>query len=107
MFFTFYAIAMGFSFQNSIAVLEGLLGIKSEFIRTPKFNIEALKEKWKDNIYISRKISKNTIVEGLLVLYFFFGLYSGFKLNDFALFPFHLMLFFGFGYVFVQSLKVN
>ena len=107
MFFTFYAIAMGFSFQNSIAVLEGLLGKKSEFIRTPKFNIEALKEKWKENIYISRKISKNTIIEGLLVLYFLFGLFSGFKLNDFALFPFHLMLFFGFSYVFVQSLKSN
>ncbi len=107
MFFTFYAIAMGFSFQNSIAVLEGLLGKKSEFIRTPKFNIEALKDKWKENIYISRKISKNTIIEGLLVLYFLFGLFSGFKLNDFALFPFHLMLFFGFSYVFVQSLKTN
>ena len=107
MFFTFYAIAMGFSFQNSIAVLEGLLGKKSEFIRTPKFNIEALKEKWKENIYISRKISKNTIIEGFLVLYFLFGLFSGFKLNDFALFPFHLMLFFGFSYVFVQSLKTN
>lgn len=107
MFFTFYAIAMGFSFQNSIAVLEGLLGKKSEFIRTPKFNIETLKDKWKENIYISKTISKNTIMEGLLVLYFLFGLYSGFKLNDFGLFPFHLMLFFGFSYVFVQSLKTN
>lgn len=107
MFFTFYAIAMGFSFQNSIAVLEGLLGKKSEFIRTPKFNIETLKEKWKENSYISKTISKNTIIEGLLVLYFLFGLFSGYKLNDFALFPFHLMLFFGFSYVLIQSLKVN
>lgn len=107
MFFTFYAIAMGFSFQNSIAVLEGLLGKKSEFIRTPKLNIEALKERWKENIYISKSISKNTIIEGLLVLYFLFGLISGYKLDDFALYPFHLMLFFGFGYVFVKSLKVN
>ncbi len=107
MFFTFYAIAMGFSFQNSIAVLEGFLGKKSEFIRTPKFNIETLKDKWKENIYISKTISKNTIIEGLLVLYFIFGLYSGFKLNDYALFPFHLMLFFGFSYVFVQSVKSN
>lgn len=107
MFFTFYAIAMGFSFQNSIAVLEGLLGKKSEFIRTPKLNIEALKERWKENIYISKSISKNTFIEGFLVLYFLFGLISGYKLDDFALYPFHLMLFFGFGYVFVKSLKVN
>lgn len=105
MFFTFYSIAMGFSFQNSIAVLEGLFGKKSEFVRTPKFNIEALKEKWKDNVYISRKISKNTIVEGLLVVYFSFGIYSAFVLNDFGLFPFHLMLLIGYGYVFVKSFQ--
>jgi cellulose synthase/poly-beta-1,6-N-acetylglucosamine synthase-like glycosyltransferase len=107
LFFTFYSIAMGFSFQNSIAVLEGLLGKKSEFIRTPKFNIEGLKEKWKDNVYISRKISKYTIIEGLLMFYFLFGLYSGFKLNDYALYPFHLMLFFGFSYVFFNSFKAT
>ncbi|MBF2709603.1 cellulose synthase family protein [Flavobacterium soyangense] len=107
LFFTFYSIAMGFSFQNSIAVLEGFIGKKSEFVRTPKFNIETLKEKWKDNIYMSRKISKNTIVEGLLIFYFLFGLYSGFKLNDYALYPFHLMLLFGYSYVFVQSVKSN
>ena len=44
MFFTFFSIAMGFSLHNSIAVLEGHLGKKSEFVRTPKFNISTLKE---------------------------------------------------------------
>ena len=104
LFFTFYAIAMGFSLHNTIAVLEGLLGKRSEFIRTPKFNIEALKDKWKDNIYISKSISKNTIIEGLLVLYFLFGLYCGYTFNDFAFYPFHLMLLFGFSFVFVKSI---
>nr|WP_315166446.1 glycosyltransferase family 2 protein [uncultured Flavobacterium sp.] len=104
LFFTFYTIAMGFSLHNTIAVLEGLRGKKSEFIRTPKFNIEALKEKWKDNIYISKSISKNTIIEAFLVLYFLFGLYSGYKFNDFTLYPFHLMLLFGFGFVLVKSI---
>ncbi|UQD57351.1 cellulose synthase family protein [Flavobacterium sp. K5-23] len=106
LFFTFYAIAMGFSFHNTIAVLEGLLGKKSEFVRTPKFNIEALKDKWKQNVYISNKISKNVIMEGVLMLYFFFGMLSGIHFNDFGLFPFHLMLFFGFGFVFVKSINV-
>jgi cellulose synthase/poly-beta-1,6-N-acetylglucosamine synthase-like glycosyltransferase len=105
LFFTFYTIVMGFSFQNSIAVLEGLLGKKSDFVRTPKFNIEALKDKWKENSYLSKTISKNTTVEGLLAIYFIFGLYLGFKLNDFALFPFHLMLVVGYGFVFFKSLK--
>jgi hypothetical protein len=97
---------MGFSFHNTIAVLEGLLGKKSDFIRTPKFNIEALKDKWKQNVYISTKISKNVIIEGLLTLYFLFGLISAVHFNDYGLFPFHLMLFFGFGFVFVKSVYV-
>ena len=104
LFFIFYTIAMGFSFHNSIAVLEGLWGKKSEFIRTPKFNIESLKDKWKDNIYMTKSISKNTIIEGLLMVYFLFGLYSGFRFHDFGLFPFHLMLFFGYGFVFYKSI---
>ena len=104
LFFIFYTIAMGFSFHNSIAVLEGLWGKKSEFIRTPKFNIESLKDKWKDNIYMTKSISKNTIIEGLLMFYFLFGLYSGFRFHDFGLFPFHLMLFFGYGFVFYKSI---
>lgn len=105
LFFTFYSIAMGFSFQNSVAVLEGLWGKKSEFVRTPKFNTDNFQNVLKNNSYLNNKISRNTIAEGFLVLYFLFGLYSGFKLNDFGLYPFHLMLVSGFGYVFYQSIK--
>ena len=105
LFFTFYSIAMGFSFHNSVAVLEGLWGKKSEFIRTPKFNIDALKNQWKQNIYINKKISKNVIVEGLLVLYFLFGISSGIHFNDYGLLPFHVMLSVGFGFVFYKSIQ--
>ena len=107
-FFTFFSIAMGFSFHNSVAVLEGHFGKKSDFIRTPKFNIKTLKDTWKKNKYIHKKISTNTIVEGILTLYFAFGMYSAFVVGnqggDFGLFPFHLMLFLGFGYVFWKSI---
>src|SRR6056300_1308136 len=57
MFFTFFSIAMGFSLHNSIAVLEGHLGRKSEFIRTPKFNLRTLNDSWKKNKYISKNVS--------------------------------------------------
>ena len=107
MFFTFFSIAMGFSLHNSIAVLEGHFGKKSEFVRTPKFNINNIKGGWKNNKYIKKKPSINVIVEGILVLYFAFGMYSAFIVGnqggDFGLFPFHLMLFIGFGYVFFKS----
>ena len=52
MFFTFFSIAMGFSLHNSIAVLEGHIGKRSEFVRTPKFNISNLKDSWKGNKYL-------------------------------------------------------
>ena len=84
---------MGFSFHITIAVLEGLWGKKSEFVRTPKLNIEGLKEKWKQNSYLSHTISKNIIIEGILMLYFVFAMYSAFLLNDYSLIALHLMLF--------------
>ena len=99
---------MGFSLHNSVAVYEGHMGKKSEFVRTPKFNINSLKDKWKGNKYLSKNISKNVIVEGLLMLYFLFAMTSAFtvgKNGDFGLFPFHFMLFVGFGFVFFKSIS--
>lgn len=105
MFFTFFSIAMGFSVHNSLAVLEGHFGKRSEFIRTPKFNINSIKDSWKGNTYLSNRFSKNVIIEGLLFLYFGFAIYSAFRLNDYGLLVFHLMLFSGFGFVFFKSLR--
>jgi cellulose synthase/poly-beta-1,6-N-acetylglucosamine synthase-like glycosyltransferase len=109
MFFVFFSIAMGFSLHNTIAVLEGHLGKKSEFVRTPKFNISKFKDNLKKNKYIKRTVSVHVIFEGLLMLYFAFGMYSAFIVGDqggdFGLFPFHLMLFLGFGFVFFKSLS--
>ncbi|WP_405379065.1 cellulose synthase family protein [Nonlabens sp. Asnod3-A02] len=107
MFFTFFSIAMGFSFHNSIAVLEGHAGKRSEFVRTPKFNLKAMGGNWKSNKYLRKKISPHVIIEGVLMLYFAFGMYSAFVVGtepDFGLFPFHLMLTVGFGFVFFRSL---
>ncbi len=104
LFFTFYTIAMGFSFHNTVAVLEGLWGKKSEFVRTPKLNIEGLKDKWKQNSYLTKKVSNNIFFEGFLMLYFAFGIYSAIHLNDYSLSFLHLMLCIGYGYVFIQSI---
>ncbi|WP_299669326.1 cellulose synthase family protein [uncultured Polaribacter sp.] len=107
-FFTFFSIAMGFSLHNTIAVLEGHFGKKSEFVRTPKFNIKTIKDSWKTNKYIKKRPSVHVILEGILALYFVFGMYSAFVVGneggDFGLFPFHLMLFIGFSYVFFKSI---
>ncbi|WP_327017929.1 cellulose synthase family protein [Croceibacter atlanticus] len=104
MFFTFFSVAMGFSVHNSVAVIEGHLGKKSEFVRTPKFNINSIKDSWKGNKYLSQNVSGNTIIELILMLYFGYAIYSAFTTGDFGLIIFHLMLFAGFGFVGLKSL---
>jgi len=107
LFITFFSVAMGFSVHNSVAVLEGHLGKKSEFIRTPKFNLNNLSDGWKDNKYINKNISSNTIFEVLLMLYFGYALYTGYAINEYGFFIFHAMLFFGFGFVSLKSLTAK
>jgi len=106
-FFTFFSVALGFSLHNSIAVLEGHMGKRSEFVRTPKFNLNSITDSWKGNKYLTKKLSRNMILEFALMGYFLFGMYSAVPLNDFGLFPFHFMLFAGFGFVFFQSLTAR
>ncbi len=107
LFFTFFSVALGFSLHNTVAVLEGHMGKRSEFVRTPKFNINSLTDSWKGNKYLTKKLSPNMILEFGLMVYFLFGMYSAIPLNDFGLFPFHLMLFLGFGFVFFKSLTAK
>jgi len=106
-FFTFFSVALGFSLHNSIAVLEGHMGKRSEFVRTPKFNLNNITDSWKGNKYLAKKLSPNMILEFALMVYFLFGMYSAVPLNDFGLFPFHFMLFTGFGFVFFKSLTAR
>jgi len=106
-FFTFFSVALGFSLHNSIAVLEGHMGKRSEFVRTPKFNLDNITDSWKGNKYLAKKLSPNMILEFVLMIYFLFGMYSAVPLNDFGLFPFHFMLFTGFGFVFFKSLTAR
>lgn len=101
----FLSFSMGLALHNSMAVVEGLLGIKSPFIRTPKFNITNRNESWVSNKYINPKLTLGVVLEGLLCLYFLMGIISAWWLNDFGLIIFHIMLSLGFGIIFFHSLK--
>lgn len=102
--FGFFSIAMGFSVYNSWAVLEGHFGKKSEFIRTPKFNILENSKAQNPKMVFSEKISLALFIEVILLAYFGFGIYSAFQLNNFSMILFHLMLFFGFGFMVYKSI---
>lgn len=101
----FLIVSMGLSLHNGMAVIEGLLGRKTPFIRTPKFNLSTKGSSWKTNVYLKPKVSLLTLLEGGLCLYFLFGLFLGWKLQDGGLFFFHAMLALGFGSVFIYSVK--
>jgi cellulose synthase/poly-beta-1,6-N-acetylglucosamine synthase-like glycosyltransferase len=101
----FLIVSMGLSLHNGLAVAEGLLGHKTPFIRTPKFNVALKGDPWKHNSYIKTKINWLTLMEGLLCLYFLFGIAAGIFLRDGGLIFFHAMLAMGFGGVFYYSVK--
>lgn len=94
----FLSVMMGLSLHNSLAAIEGLLGIKSPFIRTPKFNIIG-NSSINKNEYIKANFSLLTVLEIMMVIYFIFGIYLGISLEDYALIFYHLMLVIGFGLI--------
>jgi cellulose synthase/poly-beta-1,6-N-acetylglucosamine synthase-like glycosyltransferase len=96
--FPLYLIySMGISLNNAKAVAEGLLGKKSAFIRTPKFNISAsgkakLASGQRSKVFLP-------LPEMLLVIYFLAGVLVAFHLRDYSMVPYHLMLAVGFGMI--------
>jgi len=105
LFPVFMAGSMGFAVNNSRAVIEGLLRKKSEFVRTPKYNIEGKKDSWKDKKYVPLKISPTVIMEIVLAVYCLFGVVSSLWFLEIAAVPFQLLFCLGFTFVSLMSLK--
>lgn len=101
----FMAVSMGFCLHNSIAVIQGYLGKKSSFIRTPKMNMSGVKDKLKSNQYVIQKIEWTTIAEALFLFYFVFAIGLGIHLEYFSFLVFHFLLLIGFGINFFYSLR--
>jgi len=101
----FIIFSMGFTLNNGLAVIEGLMGVKTSFVRTPKFNIVGANGTWKGNIYLNHKLSWSIFVEGLLSIYFFAGIVLGVVIGDYGLILFHLMLALGYAGIFFYSIK--
>lgn len=103
-FFQFLMVSMGLALNNTVAVLEGYLGIKSSFVRTPKFNVN-VKSEFKGNKYDKKSISILNMGEGILMLLFAFTTINRAIYGDIGMVPFHLMLTIGYGLVFFYSIS--
>lgn len=105
LFPVFLALSMGLSLHNSIAVIQGLRGKKSPFVRTPKFNIKGLADSLKKKKYLSFKLDWIMMAEGFMALYFVFALVMGIFYGYKGFVPFHAMLAIGFGSIFFFSVR--
>lgn len=95
----FLTIWMGLSLHNAVAVVEGYLGRRTPFIRTPKFGVVGKTDGWKTNKYRPVKVSWLTYVEAALTVYFLLGLFLAWRWQNTSFVLFHLMLTLGFGIV--------
>ena len=101
----FLALSMGLSLHNSVAVLQGYRGKKSAFIRTPKFNIKGIKDTFKKQNYLAKKLPWTTVFEGFFALYFLSGVALGIYLQNFTFLIFHSLLAIGYGAICFYSFR--
>ena len=97
-------LGIGLAFSNARAVLEALMGVKSEFVRTPKYRVEdAADATWKRKKY-KRKRGLLPLLELSFAIYFLLAIAYSARLHMWGTIPFLLLFFFGFGYMGVMSL---
>jgi cellulose synthase/poly-beta-1,6-N-acetylglucosamine synthase-like glycosyltransferase len=102
--FMLMSIWMGLSISNSKAIIEGILNIKSEFKRTPKFRIEQSDDSWSGKKYVET-INPVVLVEAALVIYLMFTLWYVLRCRDYFIAPFVAAFIYGFGYTAFLSFR--
>jgi cellulose synthase/poly-beta-1,6-N-acetylglucosamine synthase-like glycosyltransferase len=105
LFPVFMAGSMGLAVNNTKAVLEALIGFKTEFKRTPKYRLEGSGDEWKKNRYVQKRIGWIVLIELAFASYFVFGIVTSILYMEIAAIPFQLMFLVGFGTVGTLSLK--
>jgi hypothetical protein len=103
----FFSVSMGLALHNSQAVLEGLTGKKSPFIRTPKFNLEGGSVSLKANAYRLRVLPISTWLEGGMGILFGVMVVLGIVYSNFLFLPFHGLLALGYSLLFISSLRTH
>jgi cellulose synthase/poly-beta-1,6-N-acetylglucosamine synthase-like glycosyltransferase len=97
-------LGIGLAFSNARAVLEALLGVKSDFVRTPKYRVEEITDAtWKRKKY-KRKRGLLPLLELSFAIYFLLAITYSARLHMWGTIPFLLLFFFGFGYMGVMSI---
>lgn len=97
------AVGIGMTISGSKAVLEGAFGVKSPFVRTPKFSVEGNRGDWKAKKYRGR-VGLLTLVEITFGVYFTCILLYAWDLGIYGVIPFLMLFQFGYLYTGLWSL---
>ena len=98
-------MGIGLVFSNTRAVLEGLLGIKSSFVRTPKYRVETSRDNWLQHARLyGRKHGMLPLVELAFALYFVIAVAYAIRSHIYATVPFLMIFLLGYGYMAMMSL---
>jgi cellulose synthase/poly-beta-1,6-N-acetylglucosamine synthase-like glycosyltransferase len=99
------ALGIGLTFSNARAALEALLGIKSSFVRTPKYNVATQRDNWLSQaMKYQRKKGWLPFLELITAAYFAFIIFYAASRGIFGTIPFLLLFLLGYGYSGIMSL---
>jgi len=97
------ALGIGLTITNTRAVLEALLGKKTDFARTPKYHVESKKDKVRANTY-RRRLGWVPWVELLIGCYFAMTVYYAIDNENYITVPFLILFVLGYWYTGLMSL---
>ncbi len=98
----FLVVYMGLSVQNALEVMQGFLGSRLVFVRTPKFVVSSTA----DNAYLNRRINWINMMELVILCYFIYGITLSVYYSDYFMMVFFLMIGYGLGFIIYQSLSI-
>jgi cellulose synthase/poly-beta-1,6-N-acetylglucosamine synthase-like glycosyltransferase len=97
------AVGIGLTVTNTIAVMEAIFGIKSAFVRTPKYRVAKKGEKSQAAKY-RKRLKLVPWIELLLGCYFLAAILYTFTNRNFFTAPFLILFVFGYWYTGLMSL---
>jgi cellulose synthase/poly-beta-1,6-N-acetylglucosamine synthase-like glycosyltransferase len=100
------AVGIGISVRNALAVIEAIFGVKSEFVRTPKYRVEASGSQ--KNAWIKKKYHRRAgllpFAEVALGIYFAAAVLYAIQNENYATVPFFVLFVWGYLYTGLMSL---
>jgi hypothetical protein len=98
-------MGIGLVFSNTRAVFEALFGVKSSFVRTPKYRVESTRDNWLQQARLyGRRHGLLPILELSFALYFVGAVAYALRSHIYGTIPFLLIFLVGYGYMGVMSL---